>query len=235
MTYVPKTFKRPVRAPYAVKTPASPDNATPDIGRACQVFNEIAQEVAIPHHHTKNYCHERAILSCNMLLNSGYHPQKAWVIHNAGMGFSERNSFQYTSPDNNTQNWGYHVAPVLRVSLPEGGLENMVFDPSIFDGPVRLGDWLAKMEFENPRDRQTYTTAPADLPEDYISAFPSFKTRWESQVNLAFSRIKQLITPNARHDVYESPLRKSFSVAASPDPSSRTSYRAVISKPFIFA
>lgn len=42
--------------------------------------------------------------------------------------------------------WGFHVAPIIAVKTAAGKVVDMVFDPSIFDRPVPLDEWLQKLQ-----------------------------------------------------------------------------------------
>lgn len=63
--------------------------------------------------------------------------QKAWAL-------PRRATISFTFPDGYRQGWKFHVAPVLQV---RDGCDSrpMVFDPSLFDGPVTTSKWGAVM------------------------------------------------------------------------------------------
>lgn len=41
--------------------------------------------------------------------------------------------------------WNWHVAPIVHVKKADGSIELQVFDPSIFDKPVTVDEWISKM------------------------------------------------------------------------------------------
>jgi hypothetical protein len=41
--------------------------------------------------------------------------------------------------------WSYHVAPVVTVTEADGRQVKYVIDPSLFDRPVLIGEWMGRM------------------------------------------------------------------------------------------
>jgi hypothetical protein len=48
----------------------------------------------------------------------------------------------YAPEDTGVVEWTYHVAPVVLVDQGDGTVQQMVIDPSLFDGPALLDEWL---------------------------------------------------------------------------------------------
>lgn len=69
-----------------------------------------------------------------------------------------------------TVGWGWHVAPLLDVEMEDGRIVPMVIDPSLFDEPVPIRTWAAKMN--NPdamiavRYRQWFRPADPFLDDE---------------------------------------------------------------------
>jgi hypothetical protein len=65
--------------------------------------------------------------------------------------------FAPNSPDCGVPwNWGWHIAPTLMVSLPNG-TEKRVIDPSLASAPISETDWV---NLNNPLSTHTLTTLP---------------------------------------------------------------------------
>lgn len=73
------------------------------------------------------------------IFDQGVVPQKAWAVP-----LRIRDDLIVTYPDNSRASWSYHVAPVLSVRFGTG-VEKVVLDPSLFDGPVRVAQWARVM------------------------------------------------------------------------------------------
>ncbi|WP_413291952.1 protein-glutamine glutaminase family protein [Bdellovibrio sp. HCB185ZH] len=70
-----------------------------------------------------------------------------------GKVFAEGDIFYDTKdPKYRVVNWGFHVAPIALIKGSDGKIQKMVFDPSMFDKPVPVDEWLAKMKL-NPRTK----------------------------------------------------------------------------------
>ncbi|WP_413559375.1 protein-glutamine glutaminase family protein [Bdellovibrio sp. HCB209] len=74
-------------------------------------------------------------------------------------------------------NWAYHVAPMALVKDSKGKVKKMVFDPSLFNRPVTVEDWTAKMK-ENPESKVEkpyfggrFQVGPADIRPNKANAW----------------------------------------------------------------
>lgn len=77
-------------------------------------------------------------------------PQKVWAVRP-----SKTENLFVTYPDHSHASWNNHVAPVLKVAFDDG-IENVVLDPSLFDGPVRVAQWGRVMGI----DARAYDVVP---------------------------------------------------------------------------
>lgn len=99
--------------------------------------------------------------------------------------------------------WGWHVAPV--VFIREGNKDNLkVIDPSIFDQPVSVSEWIDKMLY-NKNGFDAYVTTyyygnryqyypHLDAPEDYKNNWNNldlFLAEYERLKNLVRTRLSQ--------------------------------------------
>ncbi|MBY0413677.1 MAG: hypothetical protein K2Q18_05910, partial [Bdellovibrionales bacterium] len=72
--------------------------------------------------------------------------------------------------------WNFHVAPIVYVKDDHNNIQKMVIDPSLFDRPVSVAEWDAKMTKETARGSvQTVFPFPenAALMERSAIAFSS--------------------------------------------------------------
>lgn len=102
--------------------------------RAIEVFDLLKQMNNIAYGYTDDGCYARAHLMCRKLFDTGLMPEKAWAFE------TEHRELIVKFP-HGEQTWWFHVAPVLNVEDGKGGHTQMVFDPSLFDGPVTLKEW----------------------------------------------------------------------------------------------
>jgi len=121
-------------------TPVSPE-------RAVEIFNKMSaltctpnfiSAPCIPFKYPSTACWVRAHRMCQMMVDEGLTPAKAWIIG--------RNLKAYTTDDPNCiVTWPWHVAPTLMVTQKDGQAIKMVFDPALCTEPVTSDEWQAKM------------------------------------------------------------------------------------------
>lgn len=115
----------------------------PSWEQALELFDMLADLRHITYGFAASGCQARTHLMCVEMVDKGYLPGKAWVFE----GF-EPLSVQL--PDNMPMSptvWCFHVAPTLDVDLgAPDGVRAMVFDPSMFDGPVLPEHWCDTMQ-----------------------------------------------------------------------------------------
>lgn len=117
--------------PFPQDTAGLREAATP--AEAARVFRHLSSMGGIAFRYTPDGCHARAHLMCRELFDMGFVPQKAWAL--------EDDKMLKVKLGKSKVRWCFHVAPALTVQMPDGRREEMVFDPSLFDGPVTLARW----------------------------------------------------------------------------------------------
>ncbi len=108
------------------------------IDRALTVFDALAGNEKIVFGITDENCGARAYLMCRQLEQEGFKARKIWAFG----GGERHNALRVEWPGNYSNEWDNHVAPLLAVKMPDGKVQDMVFDPALFDGPVPVRKWL---------------------------------------------------------------------------------------------
>lgn len=101
--------------------------------KALKIFDRLADNEDIAFGYPYNGCYARAHVMCNALKWMGLLPGKAWAFEGKKKLSVELGGKKYE--------WWSHVAPALAVRLPDKTVQDMVFDPGLFDGPVTLKEW----------------------------------------------------------------------------------------------
>lgn len=133
------------------------------LDRALELFDELADMEDIAFGYPQDGCYARAHIMCQRMLDAGLTPRKAWA-------FEDENYLVVKSHDGKDVTWWYHVAPALSIRTPEGTVQDFVFDPSLFDGPVSLEEWGAIMSVTAPEKQLQVVdlgTAPVGYDSDY--------------------------------------------------------------------
>lgn len=101
------------------------------------LFKKLAQNPDIPFNYLVDGCQARATEMARIAEREGVQ---------FGKIFAEGSLQPKTRlPDYPTARWGLHIAPVLYVTAKSGHRNLMVFDPGLFDRPVSVDQWKAKM------------------------------------------------------------------------------------------
>jgi hypothetical protein len=107
---------------------------------ALEIFDGLAAREDLGFHLVEG-CYARAHLVCRDLFARKFIPQKAWAFEG-----DDSQPLGAQLQDGRTYQWWYHVAPALAVRMENGGLQQMVFDPALFDGPAALPEWARAMK-----------------------------------------------------------------------------------------
>ncbi len=104
-------------------------------------------EVDIPFGHPEDGCYDRAHRMAMKLTEWGYSNDKVYA---ARPGASQlrvmAETAKYGTPDRpGAVEWGYHVAPIIKVRHPSGNVFDVVMDPSLGRGPLALDEWVGMM------------------------------------------------------------------------------------------
>jgi len=125
---------RPLRA----AGPAKPVS----LAQAKDLFNQVnaltcdplnPKSTCIPFKYPDDGCWGRAHEMCRLFAKRGITGGKVWNYGN----------LRADTPNNpNCQvQWGYHVAPILNVTQPDGTAKPYVIDPAMFNQPVPVATW----------------------------------------------------------------------------------------------
>jgi len=114
------------------------------------IFDDMADESDIAFNYPIDGCFARAyLMQMRILQRYGILPWKVWAFDD--LKVTTTGSFGDVT-------WGYHVAPIIPVTQPDGTLKWFVIDPSIADGPVTTDEWLTLMNTTS--DDSDMTTTP---------------------------------------------------------------------------
>ena len=150
-------------APTADSPPPVP------LARAMEIFDQVADTEEIAFGYADDGCYARAHLMCRQLQQMGLTPKKAWA-------FEGKPNYLSVEIAGRKHRWWFHMAPTLTVQMQDGAVEDMVFDPGLFDGPVSLKEWGEIMKAPPEKIQITAFDAPpagykgAYAPNDEISS-----------------------------------------------------------------
>lgn len=143
------------KQPPAKDKPQEPVKKADALSEAQILFNELANDNNIPFDYPRDCCFARAHEMCRQLEAKGIECGKTWY-YSAGWPAQGSPDFPPANlsvtglpktpviPDG-TLSWTYHVAPTVEL---DG--KTMVFDPSMFKGPVTPDEWRSKMVNKAP-------------------------------------------------------------------------------------
>ena len=106
---------------------------------ALELFDKIADDRFLNFSARRDGCFARAHILCKYWDLEGYQAHKAWINHDLAIGVQLRPTRLTTRYDRFY--WGWHVTAATPVKLENGEIEIMIFDPTIFDGPVTANEW----------------------------------------------------------------------------------------------
>ena len=120
-------------------TAETPDNISTKvaltISEALAFFDEIADDPQMAFNYMNEGCQARAQLMGKRAQEKNIpNIKRAWAF---GVG----KSLKVTIPNDRTYGWPHHVALAIPVQLDDNSIEDLVFDPGIFDGPVTVKEW----------------------------------------------------------------------------------------------
>ena len=154
----------------AVDAPPPPDGlgletlTAISMSRAIEEFEFLKTQAQIPFDYPWDCCTARAHEMCRIFIEHGLNPRK---IFNYGSGFEAKKftlRFNTTLDDDGFILWRYHVAPLLDVFV-DGSSAPLVFDPSMFSGPVLIEEWVALQNDGNATQRE--------IDDDVAFLFPN--------------------------------------------------------------
>ena len=155
---LPEGQKDPLAPPETPPTPIDDPPVDPD--RARDLFNQMnarscdpctPTEPCIPFKYPSNGCHARAHEMCRLMIEQGEDPGKVWLYRSV-----HRPLRVVTSNDPDCEvTWRYHVAPTLDVLISPGTVVKWVIDPSMFNGPVTVEEWINAQNDSDANDEYT--------------------------------------------------------------------------------
>ncbi len=150
-----------------------------DLEKAIMLFDEIADIPNMPHGYLDTGCYERSVIITDLLAEAGYTPKRVWLERD-----NVPEMLEFESPDNRKIKWSFHVAPLLEVKAENGQMRNMVLDPSMFNGPVSLGEWVSNIKGEK---------RVQILPYQDIAEFILHSWYWDKEVRIARRQARKLM------------------------------------------
>jgi len=125
---------------YRLKEISQEDGAV-SLQTAIELFDQLADMDDIAFGYAFDGCYARAHIMCRRMIDVDLTPSKAWSQE----GLEKGSDLEVICEDGSKIKWGWHVAPTLPVLLDDGKVIDMVFDPSLFDGPVSTEEWASIM------------------------------------------------------------------------------------------
>src|SRR5262249_16599455 len=104
--------------------------------QAIALFDQLAGRTDLAFGYPKEACFARAHILCEDALDEGFMPKKAWAIDK-----EKKSRFVFTTPNGKRIRHWCHAAMAMPVKAPDDKIEDLVFDPALFDGPVSLAEW----------------------------------------------------------------------------------------------
>jgi hypothetical protein len=125
----------PLPQPVVPRVPVAQnsDEVTPQVAR--KAFAQMAAQNDIAFQFPADGCYARAHLMARRMQSMGLRPRKVWSFAHGESLYARTSHIPAGFVE-----WGYHVAPTLRVKT-DNGVHEMVIDPSLFDRPVTVGQW----------------------------------------------------------------------------------------------
>lgn len=176
---------------------------------AINIFDQCADMEDIAFGYMKEGCPARAHLLCQRLLKAGIKPSKAWAIEDSPTLYTKM-------PDGKEGKWWFHVAPTIPVKQDNGSIEDMIIDPSLFDGPVTKEEW------GNIMGANTYNVSIRALGKPALGQYgdynPHHKTNKKSDADARKAMEKHLkLQDNKPREVFPSQARQDLARQQRPD------------------
>lgn len=150
---------------------------------AVALFAEIRDRRDIPWARRRDGCFARAHYVCRLLEARGIFSRKIFV------------QGQLRPPSVPSASWGYHVAPLLSVRMPNGELRAMVLDPSLMISIAGVQPWIEELGVARCRSIPSWQSAAETrgcnmlvterfqyAPEDRVSHWREVDTRHANEV-----------------------------------------------------
>jgi hypothetical protein len=152
--------------PIGCTTATCPNALTSDQANA--LFRDLANQPNIPFDYPDDCCYSRASEMCRVMKERGIPCGKVW---NYGTGYPSATNLRADTPNHprGHVNWRYHVAPTVPVRGSDGVVRDMVMDPSLFDRPVTIEEWVSAQQDSGSTieltDATPYFRGPGNHPK----------------------------------------------------------------------
>jgi hypothetical protein len=146
--YLPELSDR--RLAYAAAQ--RPESGPINMEQAQGVHDAMAAREDIAFGYPTDGCYARAELMADAMEEAGHNPGKVWAF--ARLGGEPLHVDTENHPDGFVE-WGYHVAPTLQVRGNDGTVRTRVIDPSMFDHPVTVDEWVGAMNCPSAEVEET--------------------------------------------------------------------------------
>jgi hypothetical protein len=141
----------------------------------------------------------------DLLVRSGYTPMRAWI-------FNVKAHMNLTTPGGEDLSWWYHTAPALKVRLSKGQDTELIFDPSMYDGPVTFQEWCKPIISTAPEAVELYLTAYNKVTTKmHCTELRVVKGRqWQKELESARDELQDYINIQKDSPVFKSSLKRIF-------------------------
>lgn len=114
--------------------------------QAQALFDEIASHTEIPFDYPVDCCYARAQRMASLIRDKGIETKKAWAYGSLTPMKPDGTMVRFPpTPSGIPVEWGYHVAPTVRVRTADGACRDMVIDPSLRDRALTIAEWESTM------------------------------------------------------------------------------------------
>jgi RHS repeat-associated protein len=114
-----------------------PDDQSLSLEEAQELFDLMAGQDDIAFGYLADGCYARAHLMAQRMAERGIEVRKVWTFPEPEAEWISVDVSGF--PD---EGWRYHVAPTVSVIQEDGTVQRMVIDPSLFDSPVTIEEWV---------------------------------------------------------------------------------------------
>jgi hypothetical protein len=141
-----------------------------------QGFMDQFRATDIPFDYPVDCCYARARVMCDMMEKKGFASEKLWS--EGDLTAHKSNGAPVTFPDRDGNpsavRWHYHVAPIVNVTQPDGGVEKRILDPSLSDKPLKVDEWKALCGVSPSATTDKVTPANENYPFNAFTAGRDF-------------------------------------------------------------
>jgi len=166
-------WQRPAGNVAAAPAPAATVELTAT--DAQKLFDVLAAQPDIAFGYKKDGCYARAHLMAQRMASIQLGVEKVWAfadIQRTG-DINLPKALSVHVDGGGDIAWSYHVAPLVTVTESDGRQVKYVIDPSLFDRPVLIGEWMGRMigsDFKAPHMSITKLGEAPTLPNGQKAA-----------------------------------------------------------------